>query len=126
MLMIVDDWRCIHHMLMHMDAQEDLLASEIDADIDAESFMEDVENVMTPCFVKWTSNIARKLMQTMFRILCACSWLTYHHLYIFEDFEVTRRKRLRKDSLGGVKVWRCGEGRIASAALDIAPHLKMI
>ena len=38
-------------MLMHMDAQEDLLASEIDADIDAESFMEDVENVMSPRFL---------------------------------------------------------------------------
>lgn len=33
--------------------------------------------------------------------------LMYHRLYIFE---VIRRKQLRKDSLGGVKVWRCGEG----------------
>ena len=39
-------------MLMRVDAQEDLLASEIDADIDAESFMEDVEIVMFSRFVK--------------------------------------------------------------------------
>ena len=42
-------------MLMRIDAQEDLLASEIDADIDAESFMEDVEIVIFSRFVKMST-----------------------------------------------------------------------
>lgn len=63
---------------MHMDAQEDLLASEIDADIDAESFMEDVENVMSPRFLKLTSTECCMMLHATLCKRCFASLVHVH------------------------------------------------